>query len=103
MYCKYCGNKLDEQAKFCSKCGKLVEDRREVDFFDEPVYVDTIREAEKDKLSGKALTFAIWGLVLSAVSFILFLSGVEVAYTTLIDEIIYKRFINKGCISHLNP
>ena len=41
MYCKYCGNKLDEQAKFCSKCGKLVEDRKEVDFFDYQIFTSS--------------------------------------------------------------
>ena len=30
MFCKYCGNKLSEDANFCPKCGKLVLD-------DEPV------------------------------------------------------------------
>lgn len=24
MFCKFCGNQLDDDAKFCSKCGKLV-------------------------------------------------------------------------------
>lgn len=25
MFCKYCGNELKEEAKFCTKCGKAVE------------------------------------------------------------------------------
>ena len=27
MYCKYCGNKLDDNALFCSNCGKKIEGR----------------------------------------------------------------------------
>ena len=32
MYCKYCGNKLSEGAKFCSKCGKPVNEKTEAQF-----------------------------------------------------------------------
>ena len=26
MYCKYCGNQLSENSKFCTQCGSLVEE-----------------------------------------------------------------------------
>lgn len=35
MYCKHCGRKLDEDARFCPACGKTVEK----DVAEEPVYV----------------------------------------------------------------
>ena len=74
MYCKYCGSKVEDEARFCAKCGKLVEpDTKRDDLFEEQVYVDPIKEKEKDDLSGKALTFAIWSLVFSFISSVVFL------------------------------
>ncbi|WP_455717091.1 zinc-ribbon domain-containing protein, partial [Anaerosporobacter sp.] len=27
MYCKHCGNLLDDDSKFCDKCGKYITDK----------------------------------------------------------------------------
>ena len=27
MFCKFCGNELAEDAKFCTKCGKIASDK----------------------------------------------------------------------------
>ena len=50
MFCKYCGEKLDEQARFCSKCGKVVETGKE-EFFSDNEYVNPIKEKEMYLLS----------------------------------------------------
>jgi hypothetical protein len=70
MYCKYCGNELTDDAKFCSKCGKIVESAGEKkdDFFQnandytvERQY-SPVEEKQKRSLGQKILTYAILGL-----------------------------------------
>ena len=31
MYCPKCGNEIEDDAKFCGKCGTLIESRRVAD------------------------------------------------------------------------
>ena len=76
MYCKYCGEKLDDQARFCSKCGKVVETEKE-DFFNDNEYVNPIKQEEIDSSSGRILGFAVWSLVLAIVGFIGGFSGLS--------------------------
>ena len=69
MNCKYCGNTLTEDAKFCPTCGKMVIDEQNITtehVADE--VVDPSIAAAKNYLAGKILSKAITSLVLSAVS-----------------------------------
>ena len=74
MYCKYCGNKLDEQSTFCSKCGKRVS--FETQNFESEVNVTTQQdfdpalEAQKQELGEQVLKKGVAGLVWSAISLV---------------------------------
>ena len=83
MYCKYCGNELTDDAKYCSKCGKIVEkaEEREYDYFEtandytvEKQY-SPVEEKQKSDLGRKILTYAILGLAFGC-TWILSLVGV---------------------------
>ena len=79
MFCKYCGNKLPENANFCPVCGKINEDAAK----DEEVVSAALEvvieqpnepnesneqesedpfEKEKEELGGQILKYAILGL-----------------------------------------
>ena len=87
MFCKYCGNQLSDDAKFCSKCGKITDANETVvnptdyDFFSvEPItpqldYMQGQAMYEKDRKAGAILKFAILGLALTC-TFYLSLLGV---------------------------
>lgn len=66
MYCKYCGNPLQENSNFCTVCGKVTDDINENNSksYDNDT-VDPDR-ADKSDRSGSILKFAILGLAFSA-------------------------------------
>lgn len=74
MFCKYCGNELTDDAKFCSKCGKIVETAEETkdDFFqDANDYTverqySPVEEKKKEDLGRKILVYAILGLAFAS-------------------------------------
>lgn len=84
MYCKYCGNKLDDQATFCSKCGKRVVE--EVSLFEEEKVENPQVEQHKSQLGGSILGFAITGMVFAFISLMAFLIALEVFALTLGDD-----------------
>ena len=57
MFCKHCGNQIDDNAQFCSKCGKQVQEKA----------------TEKTKID-------LW-LVLIAVSILLLILSISVSQT----------------------
>ena len=70
MFCKYCGNELTEEARFCPKCGKISENKpEEIDYFydlnaAEPATqedVANVENPERDSRGGEILKFAILG------------------------------------------
>ena len=72
MFCKYCGNELTEEARFCPKCGKISENKpEEIDYFydlnaAEPATqedVANVENPERDSRGGEILKFAILGFV----------------------------------------
>ena len=71
MFCKYCGNELTEDARYCPKCGKITEnveeetEQKEYDFFASATPVTPtveIKDEERNSLGGEILKFAILGL-----------------------------------------
>ena len=89
MYCKYCGNKLDEQATYCSKCGKRVDEK--IDFFDEAEINNSQEMEAKDSFGGSILGFAIAGLVFAVISLMAF--SVSVEYLLLTANVSKPIFI----------
>jgi hypothetical protein len=83
MFCKYCGNQLPEDAKFCPKCGKITEEQEfeandafekqeneNSNFYEpEPIILNETRndvlDQQKDEDAGSILKFAILGLAFS--------------------------------------
>ena len=68
MFCRYCGNQLPENAKFCSSCGaKVAEDIQEVKY-EEPqiVYVEEKHEEVIER--GPWKNFARTGMTLGIIS-----------------------------------
>lgn len=59
MYCKYCGNKLDNNAIFCVKCGKKIEDAENVN----ETLTDTAKIEHKEKKSGKIVAIVVIAVV----------------------------------------
>ena len=78
MFCKFCGNEVADDMKFCPKCGATVESTEipSVDeLFAEPYAAN---DEEKDSTSNKCLIFGILSLALSGlVGFILALVGLK--------------------------
>jgi len=70
MFCKYCGNKIDEGNKFCTACGAKVEERQEdeLDAVVESIEQSTAQEQPKKKLQGLGLA----GFIVSLSSMIFF-------------------------------
>ena len=85
MYCKHCGTQIEENAKFCPICGKIVEDSAlnsnqepKADYFDTPNfapnYYDDSQIRQPDKPAGvSSLVFAILGLEFISLFFSSFL------------------------------
>ena len=78
MYCNYCGNKIEDEAKFCSKCGKMVavateakEEQKTV------VYENPVIEKEKDAKKSVILKYAILGLAFAAVGLLVLITLVS--------------------------
>lgn len=116
MFCKYCGNQLPDNAKFCPKCGKLTDDSS-VNFTEsettaqtsndnfnyyepynsyepEPIILDGINNNYvnnnvKSEEAGSILKFSILGMVFSILFPILGL------IFTIISKSKVKRFIAK--------
>lgn len=87
MYCKYCGNKLDDQATFCSKCGKRVVE--EVSLFEEEKVKNPQVEQHKSQLGGSILGFAITGMAFAVFAALLFLVGIDIAWLIDAEEIAF--------------
>ena len=85
MFCKYCGNPLSSDAKFCSKCGKIVDSidsssSSDYDFFGAETPVaelapqrNTYDDYVKDTLGGSILKFAILSVVFACTFYLSFL------------------------------
>ena len=88
MYCKYCGNTLTEDAKFCPTCGKNVSDTTD-DLVDETlIEVGAPAEDEqKNSLSNKILSTATVSLALSMVS-VMFISLIPIVLS-ITEEFAY--------------
>lgn len=68
MYCKNCGAKIDDNARFCSDCGhEQIRVQEDINFSSD-------FEAAKDQLSSQILTWGILSLAFSC-TFILSLLG----------------------------
>ncbi len=90
MYCKYCGNKLDNNATFCSTCGKRVADN--VEFFEEQPIESPQQKELKSELGSKILGFGIAGIVLTFISLIVFLVFLELVFFLETDEALVFLF-----------
>lgn len=75
MNCQFCGFKLDDQAKFCPTCGKLVGSQPE-NASDQPKteYTNPITDDKKSSLGRKLLIDSIVGLALGIVALTVFLT-----------------------------
>ena len=66
MYCKYCGNNLENEAKFCSSCGARVEnvtvDAEQIASYVYDDFMPDPYEEEKSSLARKILTLGICSL-----------------------------------------
>ncbi|MBQ8896932.1 MAG: zinc-ribbon domain-containing protein [Clostridia bacterium] len=89
MYCKHCGRKLDEDARFCPACGKTVEkDAAEEPVYtpEEPVYVDEEPTAAP-KAKSPVLPAILMGVFLLVWNFITVLLNLNLrTLTTLIQQ-----------------
>ena len=87
MFCVHCGNKMDEDTKFCSKCGRVVtvatEDKEEPKTV---VYENPAVEKEKDEKKHKILLNAILGLAFAAVGFVV-LFTLAAVFSTLAMQV----------------
>ena len=95
MFCKHCGTQIEDAAKFCPTCGKIVEREEYVaaeapaqDYFETPTpnyfeapapaYFENSRPAEKES-GGGILALAILSLVFAETLILSFL-GIIFAY-----------------------
>ena len=66
MYCKYCGNNLENEAKFCSSCGARVEnvtvDAEQIASYVYDDFMPDPYEEAKSSLARKILTLGICSL-----------------------------------------
>ncbi len=104
MFCKYCGNELEESAIFCSKCGKqhLQENTSKNDdstssqqnenFSSDNSQSDSVSAFGKNVTNSfsKINPFCIVGIILTALSFFIDLVGVF-AYSALVFSIVGYR------------
>lgn len=69
MYCKNCGNKLDNNSKFCSSCGLKQETQN--------IQINNFNSKKKDKLT-KIL--GISAGILFGLSFVILISGIILCF-----------------------
>ena len=68
MYCKFCGNEISSDVKFCPKCGSINEEKTAPTIdsvFTETPVANPYVEEKKSSLASKALTFGIVSLVVA--------------------------------------
>ena len=90
MYCKYCGNVMDDKATFCTKCGKRVMEN-EKPLIEEKPDAPCVEE-QKKKSERKILAFAIISLACVVLSL-----GV-LPQTPLIDMFNLWQYFEEGQI-----
>ena len=80
MFCKYCGNKVDDNARFCASCGARTED---MTIPAEPVitpvvnnYRADLNEKAKDESADKILSQAIASIVLACTGLLAFVGWI---------------------------
>ena len=84
MYCKFCGNFLPDDAKYCPTCGKINEEaeekiKAEYEYFNDIVPSDSLEsknppeDPEKKEAAGSILKFSIMGLAFGCSVFLSFL------------------------------
>ena len=74
MNCKYCGNEIEDNAKFCSKCGKIIDTLP-----DTATPESNETDARRDSLGGEILKFSIMSLAFTWTFFLSFLGIVFAA------------------------
>ena len=71
MFCRFCGNELPDQANFCTKCGKMIDDAEVTqapaalaDLIGDPAQraQEDPFKGEKDELGGSILKYGIMSL-----------------------------------------
>ena len=69
MYCKFCGNKIEQGAKFCTRCGSTVSGTEEsrTDENYAPEVISSYCEAELETAAKKSLIFGILSLAIGSV------------------------------------
>ena len=70
MFCRKCGNELADDAKFCSKCGQIIEGTVENQ---NEVVLDDRQQKQKEGLSGQILKYGILSLVFASTFIVAFL------------------------------
>ena len=68
MFCKYCGNQLPENAKFCSSCGAKVDEEVQAVKYEEPQVVYVKEQTEEEQERGPWKKFARTGMTLGIIS-----------------------------------
>ena len=76
MYCKYCGNKIEENVSFCSKCGKRVDEV--VEEVEEELVINPQVDERKSSFANISLGNSIVGMIFAVISFIYFIYYVEI-------------------------
>lgn len=79
MFCKFCGNEMDDGAKFCAKCGGIApesEAHTADDAYVPEIILDPITEEARESCAKKSLVLGIISLAIGSVpGFILALVG----------------------------
>lgn len=71
MFCKHCGNQLDNDASFCPNCGKVIGNGS----YEEPAYTNpapaykAVVDEQKERLGGAVLKNAILGMAFACTFF----------------------------------
>lgn len=85
MKCPYCGNELDLNTRFCTKCGKNVEDEVKAEIEEKTI------QTEKENNENKLLTIWLVALVSLIVTILSFLGGFIL---TLVSSAIWNKNYN---------
>lgn len=74
MYCKFCGNEIDQGARYCDKCGSIVTENETPGMDDGyvPEVIDSYREAELDNSARKSLVFGILSIAFGSIIGLIF-------------------------------
>lgn len=67
MYCKYCGSRIEDDAKFCPSCGRFIKEEVQAEFVSE--YGKTKTQSENSTVDNYALIGFILGLCTYVVGF----------------------------------